>query len=103
MGLGGPRAFQRGFRGGAFGNPSSGARSMSDLCIECDRDTSFRSGLFVNRIPANDGEKDGYLCPDCQSMECDYCFKLSFNWNSDQEGAIICNDCEDKNIALHGD
>ena len=81
---------------------------MSELCIECDRDTSFRSGLFVNRIPAYDGEKDGYLCPDCQSMDCDYCHESSLNWGSDEKGGIICDDCADdpltyyKNIALHG-
>ena len=50
-------------------------------CVKCNRDTSFGSGLFVNRIPADcdseswfEGKKvfedmhyrDGYLCPDCQ-------------------------------------
>jgi len=33
----------------------------SDICIECHRDTSFGSGLFVNRIPAD----NGYICPEC--------------------------------------
>ena len=30
-------------------------------CVECNQDTSFNSGKFVNRIPFN----DSYLCPDC--------------------------------------
>jgi hypothetical protein len=102
MGLGGPRAFQLGFCGGAFGHPSSGARTMSELCIDCNRDTSFRSGLFVNRIPADNGKKDGYLCPDCQSMDCDYCHESALNWGSDNKGGIICDDCAEQNIALHG-
>ena len=140
MDLGRSRAFQRGFCGGAFGHPSSGARTVIDVgdhCIDCDRDTSFRSGLFVNRIPADDGEKDGYLCPDCQAVECGYCHEPTIEYGSDGEGdiicddcvwdrsvdcaecedyvfvqrdgerrnkngAIICEDCADKNIALHG-
>lgn len=39
----------------------AGSFANSDTCIECHRDTSFGSGLFVNRIPA-DG---GYICPEC--------------------------------------
>ena len=42
---------------------------MSSPCVQCGRDTSFGSGRFVNRIPAN----DGYLCPDCQADNCDAC------------------------------
>ena len=26
---------------------------MGDVCIECERDTSFGSGYFVNRLPAD--------------------------------------------------
>ena len=32
-----------------------------DLCVDCNDDTSFGSGKFINRIPFN----DSYLCPDC--------------------------------------
>ena len=45
---------------------------MTDIgnkCIECSEDTSFGSGRFVNRIPADDGENYGYLCPDCQDWD----------------------------------
>lgn len=55
---------------------------MSDICIDigslcthCGRDTSYGSGLFVNRI-ASDAEwqtqydftiwVDGYMCSECQ-------------------------------------
>jgi hypothetical protein len=30
-------------------------------CIECGEDTSFGSGRFVNRIPAD----DNYMCYEC--------------------------------------
>lgn len=67
-------------------------------CIECNLDTSFGRGLFVNRIPADNGEKEGYLCPDCQSMECDTCNESALNWSTDKNGNIICDDCANKNI-----
>ena len=64
--------------------------NIGDLCTHCGRDTSFESGelLFVNRIPSGaDGtlilaggdevkvevEVTGYMCADCQSVECDEC------------------------------
>lgn len=62
---------------------------IGDLCTNCGRDTSFGTGLFVNRIPSSadarvtlgwqtfneDGptvhfQVDGYLCPVCQAC-CD--------------------------------
>ena len=55
---------------------------IGDLCTHCGQDTSFGTGLFVNRIPSGadarmvlDGGPDdvyldvmleGYLCPECQ-------------------------------------
>ena len=68
---------------------------MTDIgnrCVYCGEDTSFGSGRFVNRIPADadceitdskgkiifaDGEyRDGYACPDCLAMPCDRCDDL---------------------------
>jgi hypothetical protein len=65
---------------------------MTDIgnrCVHCGEDTSFGTGRFVNRIPADstceawdkdgkvifkDGEyRDGYACPECMMMECDRC------------------------------
>ena len=52
---------------------------IGNECVDCRRDTSEGRGLFVNRIPADrqDGVDDehiiGYLCPDCQLIECDKC------------------------------
>lgn len=48
---------------------------IGDLCTHCHRDTSFGSGLFVNRIPSGTETEDGYMCPDCQMIECDRCDK----------------------------
>lgn len=68
---------------------------MTDIgnrCVHCGRDTSFGSGLFVNRIPADstcealdkdgkiifkEGEyRDGYACPECMMFECDRCAEM---------------------------
>ena len=59
------------------------------LCIECRQDTSFGSGRFVNRIPADNGEEDGYMCAECQFPElCFFCEKLP-----PEEGEILCAGC----------
>jgi hypothetical protein len=67
---------------------------IGNRCVNCGKDTSFGSGLFVNRIPADadyesdindeqgnpifaEGEyRDGYLCPDCSAWECDRCDEM---------------------------
>ena len=65
---------------------------VGDKCVYCGEDTSFGSGRFVNRIPADanwescnqegkvvykDGEyRDGYACAECMAIECDRCDQL---------------------------
>jgi hypothetical protein len=67
-------------------------KNVDNLCVECGEDTSFGSGRFVNRIPADRdldedspfknlikegySQVDGYLCPECTSEECDRCKNL---------------------------
>ena len=46
---------------------------VGDKCVECLRSTSFGTGLFVNRIPANNDNYIGWLCPECNFHECDRC------------------------------
>jgi len=56
---------------------------IGSYCVECLRDTSFGTGRYVNRIPADatvydeDGNeiglRSGWLCPDCNYWECDRC------------------------------
>ena len=46
---------------------------IGDKCVECLRLTSFGTGLFVNRIPADNDEYIGWLCPECNWHECDRC------------------------------
>jgi hypothetical protein len=50
-------------------------KDIGNHCVECGCDTSFGSGNFVNRIPADDGEKEGYMCAFCMASECDRCDK----------------------------
>ena len=73
---------------------------IGDECTECRRDTSFGSGLFVNRIPSGTDEYEGYLCPDCQALECDICHKPSIEYGI-YDGIIVCDCCntEDKEVA----
>ena len=46
---------------------------IGDKCVECLRPTSFGSGLFVNRIPADNDNYIGWLCPECNFWEGDRC------------------------------
>lgn len=46
---------------------------IGDKCIECMRSTVFGTGLFVNRLPADNDKYIGYLCPECNFQECDRC------------------------------
>ena len=46
---------------------------IGDKCVECLRSTSFGTGLFVNRIPADNDNYIGWLCPECNFWECDRC------------------------------
>ena len=64
---------------------------VGNKCVCCGRDTSFGTGLFVNRIPADadyeseyggkivfkEGQyRDGYLCPECSALPCDRCDEM---------------------------
>ena len=55
---------------------------IGSFCVECLQDTSIGSGRFVNRMPCDrdvyDGDKyignrSGWLCIDCNWLECDRC------------------------------
>ena len=83
---------------------------IGDLCTHCGRDTTGGDGLFVNRIPSGaDGRLildggddvtlditiDGYMCPQCQAVECDECGG-SFSDLHEFEEQRICIECRDK-------
>ena len=51
-------------------------KDIGNLCTHCHRDTSFGSGLFVNRVPSETETERGYMCPDCLMYECDRCEQL---------------------------
>ena len=86
--------------------------NIGDFCTHCGRDTS--ESLFVNRIPSGtDGtlvlagswdevkvevEVTGYMCADCQSVECDECGNKVLHY-SIRELKIVCSDCEEVNQA----
>lgn len=83
-----------------------GRIDIGDLCTHCGTDTSFGSGSFVDRVPSGwqrdsgTPDLDGYMCPDCLSMECDLCGqKCGDDWYSEYpeaEGDIVCTDCADE-------
>lgn len=74
---------------------------VGSICVGCGRDTCIGSGLFINRIPSDkiwsvnqsfDIEVDGYLCRDCQLVDCDHCGDAVFGYVI-IDGSIVCDDC----------
>ena len=66
--------------------------NIGNGCIECHKDTSEGSGRFVNRIPADNDVFDGYMCHECQLIECDRCRELKDDC-SGYSHIYICGDC----------
>ena len=91
---------------------------IGNLCTHCGRDTSFGSVdengeqllLFVNRIPSGANGKlvldggadvtidvtiDGYMCWNCQAIECDHCGKLALDYEilDNAFGTTLCTNC----------
>ena len=88
---------------------------IGDLCTHCGRETSLGTSLFVNRIPSGadgklllaDGDEvvvnvnvEGYLCPECQQLECDKCGELAVDYYimefSGGVSEIRCKTCYEK-------
>jgi len=68
-------------------------KNIGQNCVECQKDTSFGSGLFVNRIPAENDKYSGYMCVDCQSEECDQCKELTTDVYFNDDCDTLCEDC----------
>lgn len=70
---------------------------IGNRCVDCNMDTSMGSGRYVNRIPAdrqdnaNSPRIEGYLCADCQALECDICHQKTIDYELD--GGVVCMDC----------
>ena len=70
---------------------------IGNRCVDCNMDTSMGSGRYVNRIPAdrqdnaNSPRIEGYLCVDCQAIECDICHQKTIDYELD--GGVVCMDC----------
>lgn len=65
----------------------------TDVCLECGNSTAFGSGRFVNRIPAAEGNRHGWLCWDCYALPCDHCGALCDDGFAD-DGTVTCDDCQ---------
>ena len=57
--------------------------TTNDNCVYCGESTAFGAtradgsliGKFINRIPVDNGEWDGWGCAECSGFECDECEK----------------------------
>lgn len=46
---------------------------IGEACIECQKSVKWGTGLYVNRLPADNEKYIGYLCAECNWYECDRC------------------------------
>lgn len=69
-------------------------RPIKEICLECRKDTSYGSGNHVNRIPCGREEEDGWLCEECQLIECDKCCDRVIDYEC-VDGGLVCRDCFD--------
>tara|TARA_R100001530_G_scaffold46261_1_gene34781 strand:- start:975 stop:1205 length:231 start_codon:yes stop_codon:yes gene_type:complete len=67
-------------------------KDIGNLCTSCHEDTSFGSGKFVDRIPSGTDTEDGYMCVECQSIECDECNNKTIDYVM-KNSRIICGKC----------
>lgn len=82
-------------------NDNNNFVDIGNLCVDCGRDTTFGSGLFVNRIPSDrtwnvndefEVDVDGWLCCECAELECSVCKNKSGDYEI-RNGVITCEDC----------
>ena len=70
------------------------SKDIGNKCVECLEDTSFGSGKFVDRIPADNGVYDGYMCENCQMVDCDKCKNKSVDYFiCNKTNKVLCEDC----------
>ena len=81
---------------------------IGDLCTHCGEDTALGSGKFVNRIPSSIGGSlelandeldvgvEGYMCEECQCVECDKCNEMVTDYSISEAGELLCSTCDSK-------
>tara|TARA_R100001244_G_scaffold73788_1_gene59173 strand:- start:23 stop:286 length:264 start_codon:yes stop_codon:yes gene_type:complete len=72
---------------------------IGNNCTHCGKDTSFGSGRFVNRIPSTTDTQEGYMCPDCQAVECDKCGQKTLDYLITEAGQLFCSACLEEEIS----
>ena len=69
---------------------------IGDLCTHCGRETSLGTSLFV----VVDVDLEGYMCPECQQLECNKCGELAVDYYimefSGGVSEIRCKTCYEK-------
>ena len=69
----------------------------NNACVECGRDTSIGSGLYVDRLLVVDDEGSRFCCVECRSEECDFCHEMCHEYDlvwQDGTPNIKCSECQ---------
>jgi len=68
--------------------------NVGERCIECDASVRQGSGNYVNRIPASNDAKSGFLCTECQMEDCDRCGYPDYEINTVEHDACVEHVCD---------
>ena len=77
---------------------------VGSMCVDCGKDTAMGSGLFVNRMPSDkiwsvneqfEVEVDGYLCRECQLLDCGTCKTAVLDYEL-INNSVVCINCLEK-------
>lgn len=72
---------------------------IGEHCTHCGTSVAIGSGSYVNRIPSGaydhdtGVELDGFMCADCQCVECDECGQATLDYAGYDGRGFICDDC----------
>lgn len=65
---------------------------MTEVCLVCQRSVSVDSGLYVDRLLAD----DGYICRECQIQHCENC-EMPYDDLVLSNGKMLCPKCLKEN------
>ena len=68
-------------------------KDIGDLCTHCFRDTSFGSGLYINRIGSETEDYSGYMCIECRMEDCERCGARVAEFGFTSAGELLCESC----------
>ena len=69
-----------------------GPIDIGDLCTHCHKSTAYGTDLYEQRIPSGTDTENGWMCVECQKMECGDCGKYVLDYEL-YDNEVHCMEC----------